>query len=278
MKPFNPRLVYSDHVSSRRRAETDHDLTLVIPAYNEERRLPRTLAAAKEFLDDWGIDYRVVVVDNGSTDKTGSLTDEFDDRFYTIHQPLSGKGAAVRRGMLRAKGSVVAFTDADLPYDLQALRQGFERVDGGECEVIFGARDVAGASVAVQRRWLRKLASSVFRGIVRHLISRTITDTQCGLKIFSRKAANQVFSRTTINGFAFDAEVVFLARQMNLRQECVPVKLVNEDGSTLSLTRHALPMLLDVLRVRWQSLSGEYRPNFPTLAQPEPAVAQRRAA
>ena len=278
MKPRYPRLFSARHDSIQCQAEHEEALTLIIPAYNEEKRLPRTLAAAKNFLDDWGIEYRVVVVDNGSKDKTGSVTDAFGDRFSTIPQPLCGKGAAVRKGMLEATGSVVAFTDADLPYDLEALRRGFDLVKNGECEVVFGARDIAGASVAVQRRWLRTVASFVFRGIVRRLISRTITDTQCGLKIFSRTAAAEVFSRTTINSFAFDAEVVFLSRRLGLAQSCVPVRLIHEDGSTLSLTRHALPMLIDVLKIRWQELAGKYRQPVIDIPETEPAVALPRAA
>ena len=278
MKPHYPRLFASERVPNRGLSEHEHDLTLLIPAYNEEQRLPRTLAAAKIFLDDWGIDYRVVVIDNGSKDNTRRIADRFGDRFSTILQPLSGKGAAVRKGMLQATGSVVAFTDADLPYDLAALRHGVELVESGKCEVAFGARDVAGASVAVQRRWLRTIASAVFRSIVRRLVSKNITDTQCGLKIFSRAAAAQVFSRTTINGFAFDAEVVFLTRRLRLDQACIPVRLINEDGSTLSLTRHALPMLLDVLKIRWRELAGEYQWDVPGTALPEPAIAPQRAA
>ena len=277
MKPQYPRLFASEPIAPAL-AKHDHELTLLIPAYNEEQRLPRTLAAAKSFLDDWGIDYRVVVIDNGSKDNTGRLTDDLGDRFSTIPQPISGKGAAIRKGMLQATGAVVAFTDADLPYDLQALRQGFELVHSGNYDVVFGARDVAGASVAVQRRWLRTIASAVFRSIVRRLVSRNITDTQCGLKIFSQAAATQVFSRTTINGFAFDAEVVFLARRLRLSQSCVPVRLINEDGSTLSLTRHAIPMLLDVLKIRWQEFAGDYQWGIPETTLPEPTVAPQRAA
>ena len=142
MKPFWPRIISASGI--RRDAEASPDLTLVIPAYNEQRRLPKTLAAAKVFLDDWGIDYRVLVVDNGSKDNTGRVADEFGERFSTIQQPLGGKGAAVRLGMLHASGSVIAFTDADLPYDLKSLREGVELVDRGECEVVFGSRDVAG--------------------------------------------------------------------------------------------------------------------------------------
>ena len=153
----------------------DHALTLLIPAYNEERRLPKTLASAKLFLDEWGIDYRVIVIDNGSKDKTGLLAKSYGDRFTTIGQEVSGKGAAVRKGMQLATGSVIAFTDADLPYELEALRLGYDLVSKGKCSVVFGARDVEGAKISVKRRLLRTLASSVFRAINQRLISRTIT-------------------------------------------------------------------------------------------------------
>lgn len=227
----------------------DHELTLVIPARNEEQRLLTTLPIAKAFLDDWGIDYRVIVVDNASRDNTARMTAEFGRAFSTIAQPLEGKGAAVREGMLRATGAVVAFTDADLPYDLQALRAGHALIQRGECAVVFGARDLAEARTTVPRRPLRSLSSSVFRAIARRRVSPDVTDTQCGFKMFSQQAARQVFSRTTVDGFAFDAEVVWLARQLTLRHARVPVKLINEAGSTLQLWRDAWPMFRDVLRI-----------------------------
>lgn len=227
----------------------DHELTLVIPARNEEHRLRRTLAATKAFLDAWGIDYRVMVVDNASRDNTGRMTAEFGAAFSTIAQPREGKGAAVRQGMLRATGAVVAFTDADLPYDLQALRSGHDLIQRGGCAVVFGARDIADANNAVPRRRLRSLASSVFRAIARRRVSPDVTDTQCGFKMFSSEAARQVFSRTTVDGFAFDAEVVWLARHLGLHHARVPVNLINEAGSTLVLWRDAWPMFRDVLRI-----------------------------
>jgi dolichyl-phosphate beta-glucosyltransferase len=227
----------------------DHELTLVIPARNEERRLRRTLTAAKVFLDDWGIDYRVVVVNNGSRDNTGRMTAEFGEAFSTIAQPREGKGAAVRQGMLSATGAVVAFTDADLPYDLQALRSGHGLIQRGECAVVFGARDIPDAIMAVPRRRLRSLASSLFRAIARRRVSPDVTDTQCGFKMFSHQAARLVFSRTTVDGFAFDAEVVWLARHLALRHARLPVNLVNDAGSTLVLWRDAWPMFRDVLRI-----------------------------
>jgi dolichyl-phosphate beta-glucosyltransferase len=240
---------------------TDHDLTVIVPAYNEELRLPATLAGLKQPLDEWGLDYQVLVVDDGSTDRTAELTDQYDHRFSTLRLPQqSGKGAAVRAGMLLATGRIMAFTDADLPYELTALRQGYEWIRDDDCDVVLGARDVDEAECRAKRRLLRTIATSVFRGVVKTLISRNITDTQCGLKLFSRDAALALFSRSRVDGFAFDAEIVFLAERMGIPCRRVPATLINEYSSTLSLSRHALPMLLDVLHVRRRELLGTYGP------------------
>ena len=236
---------------------TDHDLTVIIPAYNEEKRLPWTLAQLGATLSDWDVDYRVLVTDDGSTDRTASLTRDFGPRYSTLClKPQGGKGRAVRTAMLQATGRVLAFTDADLPFRLTALRQGYEWVRQDTADVVFGARDIEGAENLATRRLFRRLATFTFREIVRRLVSDEVTDTQCGLKLFSRRAALDIFSRTTIDGFAFDAEVVLLTHRLGLPFRRVPVTLVNEFSSTLSLRRNALPMLLDVLRLRLRDWGG----------------------
>jgi dolichyl-phosphate beta-glucosyltransferase len=237
---------------------TDHDLTVIVPAYNEQERLPSTLIGLRDYLDAWGIDYRVVVIDNASTDRTGQIAAGFGPRFSTLAQPTPGKGAAIRLGMTRSSGRVLAFTDADLPYDLDSLRAGYEAIRAGRTDVVFGARDLVESEMRARRRWIRTVATTVFREVVRALVSRQVTDTQCGLKLFRREAAWDIFSRTTINGFAFDAEVVYLTHRLGLNFQRVPVTLINEYSSTLSLSRHALPMLLDVFRLRIRSLRGEH--------------------
>jgi dolichyl-phosphate beta-glucosyltransferase len=238
--------------------------------------LPKTLTDAAAYLDAWGIDYRVVVVDDGSKDKTASLAQEYGRRFSTITQTNGGKGSAVRKGLLAASGKVVAFTDADLPYDLSSLKSAYETVAKGEADAVFGSRDMTDSASLVERQFLRTLASGVFRGIVTCLVSRQIRDTQCGLKIFSQPAARAIFSRSTINGFAFDAEAVFLAHCLKLRLAKVPVTLVNEYASTISLSRNAIPMLMDVVRVRWRALKGEY--NFNEVVEAVKATEKPRAA
>jgi dolichyl-phosphate beta-glucosyltransferase len=259
----------------------DHDLTVIVPAFNEEERLPATLTGLADYLNRWGVDYRVLVVDDGSRDATAGLAARFGSRFTTISQSNSGKGAAVRNGMLRATGRIVAFTDADLPYDLDSLRIAYELIAGRTCEVVFGARDLKESSIRAPRRIMRTVAHWVFSSIVQRLVSRHVTDTQCGLKIFSRQAAHAIFSRTTIDGFAFDAEVVYLTHRLSLEYRRIPVTLINEYSSTISLTRHALPMLLDVVRLRLRALRGAYVRNpsqeIGAAEQPQ-ATPQRNAA
>jgi dolichyl-phosphate beta-glucosyltransferase len=261
---------------------TDHDLTVIVPSYNEESRLPATLAGLKQPLDDWGFDYRVLVIDDGSTDRTAELTDAYDHRFSTLVMPgKSGKGAAVRAGMLQSTGRILAFTDADLPYDLAALRQGYQWLRDEDCEIVFGARDADEAECLAKRRLLRTIATSVFRGVVKRLISRTITDTQCGLKLFSREAAWALFSLSRVDGFAFDAEIVFLAERLGIPCRRVPATLINEYSSTLSLSRHALPMFLDVLHVRRRALLGAYGPRggwMKTTTEIRPGTETKKAA
>lgn len=263
---------------SRELDDADHDLTLVIPAYNEESRLPKTLTDAKAQLDSWGLNYRVLVVDDGSRDSTSSITNDFGRRFSTIRQENGGKGSAVRNGMLSATGRVVAFTDADLPYDLAALRLAYDVINSGRRDVVFGSRTADGAQTHVERRFLRTIASFVFRTMMTMLVSRKITDTQCGLKIFSRSAAREIFSRTTINGFAFDAEVVYLTHQLDLSFQTIPVTLINDYATTISLTRNAIPMLMDVIGVRLKSLSGGYELARPITTNANSAKQGRKAA
>jgi dolichyl-phosphate beta-glucosyltransferase len=260
---------------------SDHDLTVIIPAFNEEQRLPWTLDQLSDFLNDWAVDYRVLVVDDGSTDRTATLTGGLGPRFSTHRlEKQGGKGRAVKTAMLRATGRVLAFTDADLPFDLAALRRGYEILKQGDAQVVFGARDLAESLHLAPRHWSRQMATYFFRAIVKTLISRQITDTQCGLKLFARQAALDIFSRVTIDGFAFDAEVVVLTHRLGLSFERIPVTLINDYASTLSLRRNALPMLAEVLRIWWRANVRQSRP-VPQLAYIEGDSAeepQKKAA
>jgi dolichyl-phosphate beta-glucosyltransferase len=242
------------------------DLTVVIPAYNERSRLPATLAALKREFDRWFLDYRVLVVDDGSRDGTWEAVDDFDPRF-SCHRLLtnSGKGAAVRAGMLQATGHVVAFTDADLPFALEALRDGYERIMEGRCDVVCGDR-TATAEPGQSAPWLRQLSGFVFRQLVQWIAAPPVADTQCGLKMFSRHAAREIFRAVAAGGFAFDVEVLCRAERLGFEIQTVPVELVNTAGSTISLRRHAWPMLKELLAIRRRLNSSPETVPFPTLS------------
>jgi dolichyl-phosphate beta-glucosyltransferase len=263
-------------------APSDHDLTVIIPAFNEEQRLPRTLDALTAYLAAWGVDYRVVVADDGSGDATATIT-EGRPRCSTIRLARNcGKGCAVRTAMLAATGRVLAFTDADLPFDLAALRAGYETISEDQYEAVFGARNLAGSANVAPRRLLRRIATSVFHGVVYCLVPLPVADTQCGLKLFARHAALQIFSRATIDGFAFDTEVVALVQHLGFKFRQIPVKLINEYSSSLSVTRSALPMLRDVLglSLRQRFGPGWYEPQivYESASDAIPSSTRKRAA
>ena len=248
-----------------------HEFTLVIPAFNEESRLPWTLAEVRRYLNASGLDYRVLVADDGSSDATPSLAPQFGERFSTAKLDRHrGKGAAVRNAMLQATGRVIAFTDADLPFELEAVQEAYSKVASGSCEVAFGARDLAESASNARRKISRTVATMVFREVVKRLVSREVTDTQCGLKAFSFRAAKELFSRVTLEGFSFDAEVVSLTQRLQLNYCRVPVKLVREYGSTLSLRRDTLPMLWDIVGLWWRNR------NLQALPLPELSTASRQ--
>jgi glycosyltransferase involved in cell wall biosynthesis len=232
-------------------------LTLVFPCYNEAERLPQTLAAYLAELPRQPGAVEVLVVDDGSTDRTFAVAQAIaaqDDRVRIIRsQPNRGKGHGVRTGVLQAKGRLIVFTDADGSY--------------GPHEVARVAAALTDAPVAIGSRpagWptagppARRLASRLFNRAIQALLGLPFRDTQCGLKGFRRQAARELFGRARLDGFAFDVEVLFLARRFGLAVNEVPVRAEERDGSKVQLAIDALGMLADVLRVRRWALSGGY--------------------
>src|SRR5262249_39813355 len=159
----------------------------------------------RQTLSSWQLNFEVIVVDDGSADKTASLPAQYGPRFRTLRLPRNqGKGAAVKAGMLRGSGEVIAFTDADLPFDLEALRQAYELIYDRRADVVCGARDLLESQANVSRSILRRLASWAFRAAVWQLVPLDVRDTQCGLKVFSREAVERIFPRQQVDGLCFD--------------------------------------------------------------------------
>ncbi len=237
------------------------ELSVVIPAFNEERRIAGTLEQLVGYLDGSQLRWEIVVVDDGSSDRTAAVVSEWAEARRNVRLesiPHRGKGAAVRRGMLAASGRYRFLCDADLAMPVQWLGAFLERMDEGY-DIVIGSRQIAGA-----RRFdepaVRHLQGRLFNRAVRLLAVRGFDDTQCGFKCFRGEAAERLFALQRTDGLGFDVEVLYLARKRRMRVLEMAIDWHHQRDSKLRPGRDAFLMLRDVLAVRWNALRGRYRP------------------
>jgi len=234
-------------------------LTLVIPAYNEQERLPASLSKIEAFIAEQDFGVEVIVVDNNSSDDTTQVASDFADRHSyarVLHQPVQGKGAAVKKGMLEGTGDYLFICDADLSMPIEEVVKFLPPQMNGY-KVAIGSRELPD-SVRIGEPEYRHIMGRVFNFIVRVLAIPKIHDTQCGFKSFEHKAAKQVFERQTIDGFGFDVEVLFIAQKLGFAIEEVPITWYHIVGSKVSPVRDTIRMFSEVLRVRWNGWRGMY--------------------
>jgi glycosyltransferase involved in cell wall biosynthesis len=234
-------------------------LSIVIPAYNEQARLPYTLAEVERFVCDQNLDCEVIVVDNGSTDATSVVIHQAMQRFPALRllrTDRRGKGRAVRAGMLAARGAVAVFADADLSWSVEELIR-VPALITDETPVVIGSREGYGAR-RVGEPGYRHLMGRVFNRVVQAVAVPGIEDSQCGFKAFQADAARAIFGRQTIDGFGFDVEVLFLARLLGYGIRVVPLDWEHKQNSRVEPLRDTLRMLSDVLRVRLNAWRGRY--------------------
>lgn len=241
-------------------------LTIVIPAYNEERRLPGTLDKIAAFLRTQSYRAEVLVVENGSTDRTSQVVQQYVDGVgpedpYTIALLHSeqGKGAAVKTGMLAGRGDFLFICDADLSMPIEEVSKFLPPVlPADSFDVAIASREIPGA-VRYNEPTYRHLMGRVFNFIVRTLIIPGIEDTQCGFKLFTRAAAAEIFPYQTISGWGFDPEVLYIANSRKLRVVEVPINWYYMADSRVNPVRDTINMLREVLRVRRNGRRGVYR-------------------
>lgn len=233
-------------------------LSLVIPAYNEERRLPRSLTDIQTFFGRFPEgSIEILAVIEKSTDRTIELSRAAvgrDPRFQIIdNQVHRGKGYAVRSGMLRARGEIVFFMDADLSTPLSEVLKFLAYFgENPACDVLIGSRRDPNSAILKRQNWFRQSLGRSFNHFVKIFGVRGIKDTQCGFKAFRAPASHDVFSRATIDGFAFDVEALMLAQAMNYRIDTHPVVWVNSPDSKVRVLIDPLKMLWDLLRIRFR--------------------------
>jgi dolichyl-phosphate beta-glucosyltransferase len=243
-------------------------LSVVIPALNEAGRLPRTLARILSFLEARSEAYEIVVVDDGSTDNTAEQAcSSGGPRTHVLRNHENrGKGFSVRRGMLFATGTRRLMSDADLSTPIEELPR-LEACLAQGFDVAVASRAAAGANIEVHQPVYRERVGRAFNSLVRALVVPDIHDTQCGFKLFSGRAADDVFRRSRNDGFAFDVEVLFLARRLGYRVAEIPVTWRNDAASRVGVM-NGLLAFLDVLRIRVDAWRGQYEagqgPSSPT--------------
>jgi dolichyl-phosphate beta-glucosyltransferase len=237
-------------------------LSVIIPVYNEEKRLPKTLKDIDGYLSKQLYDYEILVVDNGSTDKTVQFVKDSAAQIRGLKliegSSKRGKGFAVKKGMLASQGDFRIFIDADNSTSLDQIEKMWPEFEKG-CDIAIGSRDVKGAVLDPPQPWLRDMILGEGFKLYRKLIIGLwrIQDTQCGFKCFTKKAAEEIFPKCRIEDFAFDPEILVIAEKRGYRIKEIPVHWKNDLESKVNF-KSILNMALDLIRIKLNSIKGIY--------------------
>lgn len=244
--------------------------SFVIPAYNESNRLRPTLDGILRFAEEQKWDAELLVVDDGSRDDTAAIVREYGHshpQVQLVQNPGNrGKGFSVRNGMLQARGEICLFTDADLSSPIAEAEKLFDALRQG-ADIAIGSRWLRAELQTERQPFYRQVFGRVFNLLLRIVLGLHFMDTQCGFKAFRRDAAQQIFPLQKIERWGFDPEILFLARRKGLRCVEVPVLWAHSEGTRLHPFRDGVRMFGDVMRIRWNALTGAYD-NSP-IASPE---------
>lgn len=237
-------------------------LSIIIPAYNEEKRLLPTLNKICAYLSNQGFPYEIIVVDDGSTDDTLQMVRNFasseENVVILVNGQNSGKGYSVKKGMLSARGKYVFFTDADLSTPIEEIEKCLPYLKNGY-DVVIGSRSLPESDITIHQPWYREKMGKIFNSMVNMVLVKGIIDTQCGFKGFKKEVVKTVFSRCGIDGFSFDVEALYLSRKFNFKIKEIPIRWENSALSKVNPARHSLQMFRDLFRIKIKDLKGCYR-------------------
>jgi len=237
------------------------DISVVIPAYNEEERLEPSIGKISEYLRSSGYVYEIIVVDDGSTDSTVDVAKRAASKDPAVrlvaNRSNRGKGYSVKNGFLNSVGRFVLFSDADLSTPIEELGLFMDIMEGG-ADIVIGSRAMRGSDIIKRQPIYRMLMGKTFNKIVRLFTVRGIKDTQCGFKLFRRGSCMGLFEAQRIERFAFDVELLFLAVRKGLVIREIPVRWINSPQSKVDVVRDSARMLLDIIRLRWDHIRGAY--------------------
>ncbi len=238
-------------------------LSVIIPAYNEEKRLPETLLDMNRYLSKQDYEYEIIVVSDGSKDKTAEVTNELRPKIKGLklidNKKNHGKGFVVRQGLLEARGEIRLFSDADNSTSINQIEKAIPWIERG-FDIVIGSRDIKGAILDPPQSRLRIFLGNGFNLMVQALIGLWgVWDTQCGFKVFSAKAAEDILPRCKIDGFAFDPEILIVGRKLGYKIKEIPVRWINKAESKVGLNfTTELKMAFDLLKVRINLIKRKY--------------------
>jgi dolichyl-phosphate beta-glucosyltransferase len=240
------------------------ELSIIIPAYNEEKRIGRTLRDIHEYFATQAIqpgELEIVVVDDGSSDSTPQVVQEYIGEIPGLrlisNQQNRGKGYSVRRGMLEARGAVSLFTDADLSSPIEESEKLLTSIRAGN-DFAIGSRAVDRSLILAHQSRFREIAGIVFNGFVRLFTGLQFHDTQCGFKAFASELCRIMFEQQRIDGFGFDPEILFIARKNGLKGAEVPVRWSHDSGTKVHVLRDSFLMFADLVYIRLNWILGRY--------------------
>ena len=248
-------------MTNRGAADSSHiELSIIVPSFNEELRLPASLDHIAEYVAASRRSTEVLVVDDGSTDRTAEVAAAYADRIANLRVLKNGenrgKGYSVRHGMLEAKGEVVLFTDADLSAPIEEADKLLAAME--QYDVAIGSRAMDRSLIKVHESAFREFAGIVFNRIVRTVLWLPFVDTQCGFKAFRRERCRILFEQQRIERFGFDPELLFLARRHGLQAVEIPVRWSHSPATKINMMRDSVQMFVDVFTIRWNAMQGRY--------------------
>jgi len=236
-------------------------ISIIIPAYNEAKRISNVLNAIEEYFSQRTLPYEVIVVDDGSTDITKEVVQDYQDRLQNLkiiaHSPNKGKGYAVKQGMLAGQGQYFLLTDADNATPFEEIDKLLNWIKQ-DYPVVIGSRYLSDSNIVIRQSFYRRSLGRLANLIIQLLAVWGIKDTQCGFKCFENNAAREIFKRQTIDGWGFDFEILAIARKLGYQIKEVPVSWQNVGDSRVRPIKSALKTLRELLVIKVNLVRGKY--------------------
>ena len=230
-------------------------MSIVIPAYNEEKRIAGSLLETCAYMNDFGMEYEIIVVDDGRSDGTGRIVGRIAKDVRNVrlvrYEKNRGKGHALRTGVLVTKGDFVLVMDADLSTPMDELRKLMPYLSDGGFDIAIGSRALALSDIIKKQPWWRRGMGKTFNKIVKAIVIGGFSDTQCGFKLFKGEIARSLFGEAKIDRFAYDVEILALAKKKGFGIKEVPIRWINSVESRVDPVKDSLQMLADLVKIRF---------------------------